>query len=72
MYSTATFTAYNGTKIVEFETYKADNEQVKLSFALSDPTGVTAIDRVVVGVCRFSTSPIGISYCGPPVEYKLP
>ncbi|MFI7700470.1 hypothetical protein [Nonomuraea sp. NPDC049480] len=72
MYSTATFTAYNGTKIVEFETYKADDELVKFSFALSDPTGVTAIDRVVVGVCRFSTSPIGISYCGPPVEYKTP
>ncbi|WP_188189894.1 hypothetical protein [Nonomuraea sp. SYSU D8015] len=72
MYSTATFTAYNGSTIVDYETYKADDEQVKFSFALSDPTGVTAIDRVVVGVCRFNSSPIGISYCGSPAEYKMP
>ncbi|MGN9841026.1 hypothetical protein ACTMTI_23165 [Nonomuraea sp. H19] len=72
MLSTATFSAYNGTTLVDREAYKADNERVALSFALSDATGVTAIDRVVVQVCRYSTSPIGISYCGKATEYKTP
>ncbi|MEV4176268.1 hypothetical protein [Nonomuraea sp. NPDC049709] len=72
MHSTATFRGYRGTELVDSETYKADNEQVKLSFGLSDPTGVRSIDRVVVQVCRFSNSPIGISYCGAAQEYKIP
>ncbi|MFD1543220.1 hypothetical protein [Nonomuraea guangzhouensis] len=72
MYSTAVFNAYNGTALVDSETAKADDAQVPLSFTLSDPAGVTAIDRVVVQVCRFSSSPIGISYCGKAAEYKMP
>ncbi|MEU7836294.1 hypothetical protein [Nonomuraea sp. NPDC049129] len=72
MYSSAVFSAYNGTTLVDSETYKADDAQVPLSFSLSDPAGVAAIDRVVVQVCRFSSSPIGVSYCGKAAEYKMP
>ncbi|WP_433518196.1 hypothetical protein ACQP2T_23240 [Nonomuraea sp. CA-143628] len=69
MYSSAVFNAYNGTTLVDSETYKADDAQVPLSFSLS---GAAAIDRVVVQVCRFSGSPIGVSYCGKAAEYKMP
>jgi len=72
MYSSAVFSAYNGTTLVDSETYKADDAQVPLSFSLSDPAGIAAIDRVVVQVCRFSSSPIGVSYCGKAAEYKMP
>ncbi|MGP3960606.1 hypothetical protein ACTWPT_31815 [Nonomuraea sp. 3N208] len=72
MFSKATFSAYNGDTLVDSETYKADNQRIVLSFALSDPSGVTAINRVVVQVCRFSVTPIGISYCGRAAEYKMP
>ncbi|WP_433438135.1 hypothetical protein [Nonomuraea sp. CA-141351] len=72
MYSTATFSAYKGSSLVDSETAKADNGKVALSFALSDPAGVTTIDRVVVQVCRFSSTPVGTSYCGKAAEYKAP
>ncbi|MEU7743511.1 hypothetical protein [Nonomuraea sp. NPDC049158] len=72
MYSSAVFNAYKGTTLVDSETYKADDAQVPLSFSLSDPAGVAVIDRVVVQVCRFSGSPIGVSYCGKAAEYKMP
>lgn len=72
MYSSAVFNAYNGATLVDSETYKADDAQVPLSFTLSDPAGVAVIDRVVVQVCRFSSSPIGVSYCGKAAEYKMP
>jgi hypothetical protein len=72
MHSRATFTAYNGDTIVDSETLRADDGTVELDFELSDPNGVTAIDRVVVQVCRFPNSPIGTSYCGKAAEYKTP
>ncbi|TMR11505.1 hypothetical protein ETD86_35550 [Nonomuraea turkmeniaca] len=72
MLSRATFSAYNGTTLVDSEAYKADDQRIVLSFALSDPSGVTAINRVVVQVCRFSVTPIGISYCGRAAQYKAP
>ncbi|MEV0388857.1 hypothetical protein [Nonomuraea sp. NPDC050643] len=72
MHSTVTFSGFRGADLVDSEAYKADNEQVKFAFGLSDPTGVRAIDRVVVQVCRFSNSPVGISYCGTAQEYKIP
>ncbi|TMR94101.1 hypothetical protein [Nonomuraea basaltis] len=72
MLSRATFSAYNGDTLVDSEAVKADDQRISLSFALSDPAGVTAIDRVVVQVCRFSATPIGISYCGKAAEYKMP
>ncbi|MGV9376937.1 hypothetical protein ACWDRB_14040 [Nonomuraea sp. NPDC003707] len=72
MYSQATFSAYKGTTLVDSEAVKADDAKVAIAFALSDPAGVTAIDRVVVQVCRFSSTPVGISYCGKAAEYKAP
>ncbi|MEV4353645.1 hypothetical protein ACWEPL_38470 [Nonomuraea sp. NPDC004186] len=72
MYSQATFSAYKGTTLVDSEAVKADDAKVAIALALSDPAGVTAIDRVVVQVCRFSSTPVGISYCGKAAEYKAP
>ncbi|MEV4107492.1 hypothetical protein [Nonomuraea sp. NPDC049695] len=72
MYSTATFSAYKGSTLVDSQTAKADNEKVPISFALSDPVAFTSVDRVVVQVCRFSSTPTGISYCGKAAEYKAP
>ncbi|MEV0822222.1 hypothetical protein [Nonomuraea rubra] len=70
LHSTVTFRGYRGTDLVDSETHKADNEQVKYAFQLSN--GLLSIDRVVVQVCRYSNSPIGISYCGTAQEYKIP
>jgi hypothetical protein len=72
MHSTATFSGYYGSELVDTETYKADDETVKFAFSLSDSAGVRTIDRVVVQVCRFSNTPFGTSYCGKAQEYKIP
>ncbi|TDD10830.1 hypothetical protein [Nonomuraea diastatica] len=72
MHSRATFTAYNGATVVDSEEAKADDATVLVTIGLSDPTGVTSIDRVVVQVCRYSNSPIGTSYCGEAAAYKMP
>ncbi|MFI6291060.1 hypothetical protein ACIBEJ_05705 [Nonomuraea sp. NPDC050790] len=72
MHSRAAFTAYHGTDRVAGGQVKADDATVPVELALSDATGVRTIDRVVVQVCRFSNSPVGISYCGSPKEYKAP
>ncbi|MBE1590490.1 hypothetical protein ACFPOI_05600 [Nonomuraea angiospora] len=72
MYSQATFSAYKGTTLVDSEVAKADDSQFTIALALSDPAGVASIDRVVVQVCRFSSSPVGIGYCGRAAEYKAP
>ncbi|WP_157548088.1 hypothetical protein [Nonomuraea candida] len=72
MHTRATFSGYRGAERVDTEAYKVDDEQSKFSFTLSDSTGVRTIDRVVVQVCRFSNTPIGISYCGKAQEYKIP
>ncbi|MEV0390420.1 hypothetical protein [Nonomuraea sp. NPDC050643] len=72
MHSQAAFVAYNGKTVVDRGIVKADNGVVPVAVALSDPNGVSAIDRVVVQVCRFSNSPVGISYCGKAVEYPRP
>ncbi|MGR6920643.1 hypothetical protein ACU635_40945 [[Actinomadura] parvosata] len=70
MHSTVAFSGYRGADLVDSETYKADDEQVKFAFELSN--GLLSIDRVIVQVCRFSNSPVGISYCGKAQEYKIP
>ncbi|GAA3568187.1 hypothetical protein GCM10022419_056300 [Nonomuraea rosea] len=72
MYSQATFAGYNGGTLVDRESVKVDDGKIALSFGLSDPAGVTKIDAVIVQVCRFSSSPIGISYCGKQQSYKIP
>ncbi|TDE23992.1 hypothetical protein E1295_45585 [Nonomuraea mesophila] len=72
MHSVVTFTAYHGDTVVASGTQKADDATVKVSLGLSDATGVTSIERVVVQVCRYTNSPIGTGYCGEAAEYKMP
>ncbi|MFE0153980.1 hypothetical protein ACFWY5_43050 [Nonomuraea sp. NPDC059007] len=72
MYSRASFSAYHGSDKVASGQVKADNATVPVALTLSDASGVRSIDRVVVQVCRYSNSPVGISYCGPAQEYKAP
>ncbi|MEV0161536.1 hypothetical protein [Nonomuraea fuscirosea] len=72
MHSLTTFSAYRGSELVDSATQKADDEQVKFTFSLSDQGSVRTIDRVVVQVCRRSNSPIGIGYCGKAQEYRIP
>ena len=72
MYSQASFVAYNGATVVDRDAVKVDNGTAPVALVLSDAMGVSAIDRVVVQVCRFSNSPVGISYCGKAAEYLRP
>ncbi|GAA3693896.1 hypothetical protein GCM10022224_069260 [Nonomuraea antimicrobica] len=72
MHSQAVFHAYHGASLVDSEVAKADDGTVELAFDLSDASGVRTIDRVVVQVCRYSNTPVGIGYCGKAVEYKSP
>ncbi|MEU4576938.1 hypothetical protein [Nonomuraea sp. NPDC023979] len=72
LYSRATFTAYDGAAVVDTESVKADDGEASFTFELADPAGVAGIDQVVVRVCRFSNTPIGISYCGPAAAYQMP
>lgn len=69
-YSTAAFVAYAGRTVVDSKLVRADNDSVDFRLTLGlDSTIAPVIDRVVVQVCRYSTSPIGISYCGSPRTY---
>jgi hypothetical protein len=73
MFTVASFVAYTGRTIVDFAQVRADNATTGIRDVLGESnTSATTIDRVVVQVCRFSTSPIGISYCGSPQTYPLP
>ncbi|MFI6502955.1 hypothetical protein [Nonomuraea typhae] len=72
MHSRVSFIAFNGSAIVDSEQAKADDASVAFTLILQDQNGVRAIDRVVVQICRYSNSPIGISYCGPAKEYRTP
>ncbi|MEV4898918.1 hypothetical protein AB0K48_57305 [Nonomuraea sp. NPDC055795] len=72
MYSRASFSAYHGADKVAGGQVKADNATVPVALTLADASGVRSIDRIVVQVCRYSNSPVGISYCGPAQEYKAP
>jgi len=68
MYSVASYIGYAGRTVVDSTQVRADNAAVAVRDVLGDRT-FTPIDRVVVQVCRFSTSPVGISYCGSPQTY---
>ncbi|MBB5081656.1 hypothetical protein [Nonomuraea endophytica] len=72
LYSRASFSAYHGSDKVAGGQVKADDATVPVALTLADASGVRTIDRVVVQVCRYSNSPVGISYCGPAKEYKAP
>lgn len=66
-YTVAGFVAYVGRTVVDRALARADNGSVDFSATLGENgTATPMIDRVVVQVCRYSTAPIGISYCGSP------
>jgi hypothetical protein len=74
-YSSATFTAYNGTVVVDREQQRVDNGQVTFRFQLTAPMPgpVQPINRVVVQVCRHALPGTTIpDYCGKAVEYRQP
>jgi hypothetical protein len=73
-YSSATFTAYRGTAVVDREQVRVDNGQLTFRFDLTSTlTVITPIDRVVVQVCRHAPPGMFLpDYCGKAVEYRLP
>jgi hypothetical protein len=74
-YSSATFTAYNGTVVVDREQQRVDNGEITFRFPLTAPLPgpVQPINRVVVQVCRHALPGITIpDYCGAAVEYRQP
>jgi hypothetical protein len=73
-YSSATFTAYRGTAVVDSEQVRVDNGRLTFAFDLTSTlTVITPIDRVVVRVCRHAPPGMGLpDYCGKAVEYRLP
>jgi hypothetical protein len=72
MYTVASYVAYAGRTIVDFSQARADNGTTAVRDVLGGQNAPAVIDRVVVEVCRFATSPIGISYCGSPQTYPVP
>jgi hypothetical protein len=72
MYTVASYVAYAGRTIVDSSQARADNGTIPVNDVLGDRAAPAVIDRVVVGVCRFPSTPIGISYCGSPQTYTLP
>ncbi|HEX5205026.1 MAG TPA: hypothetical protein VFW27_34330 [Actinoplanes sp.] len=69
--STATFVAYAGGAEVDRQSRTADNSTIQFRFSLGSTTK-TAIDRVVVQVCRNPIVTLPPSYCGKPVTYLAP
>jgi hypothetical protein len=74
-YSSATFTAYRGTVVVDREQQRVDNGEITFRFELAAPLpgSVQPIDRVVIQVCRHALPGTTIpDYCGRAVEYRQP
>jgi hypothetical protein len=69
--STATFVAYTGETEVDRQFRTANNSTVRFQFSLGS-SAKTAIDRVVVQVCRDPIVTLPPSYCGKPVTYLAP
>ncbi|MQY13748.1 hypothetical protein SRB5_39000 [Streptomyces sp. RB5] len=69
--STATFTAYSGTRAVDSNSATADNGTVAFSFTLGKAWSAGPVDRVVVQVCRHPIFTLPPSYCGKEVTYTL-
>jgi hypothetical protein len=70
MYTVASYVAYAGRTIVDVTQARADNGATPVRDVLGEQNaGPAPIDRVVVQVCRFQITPIGISYCGSPQTY---
>jgi len=71
-YSTATFTAYYGSRVVDQQAVRANNSLVRFDFVLGQNSTVGRIDRVVVQVCRSPVNTLPPTYCGMPAEYRAP
>jgi hypothetical protein len=71
-YSTATFTAYYGSRVVDQQAVRANNSIVRFSFVLGQNSTIGRIDRVVVQVCRGPVNTLPPTYCGKPAEYRAP
>jgi hypothetical protein len=72
MYTVASYVAYAGRTVVDSSQARADNGTTAVRDVLGSASAPAVFDRVVVQVCRFSTAPIGISYCGSPQTYPVP
>jgi hypothetical protein len=70
--STATLVAYAGKTEFERESVTANNNTVRFQFGLGSSVTKTAIDSVVVQVCRDPIFTLPPSYCGKPVTYLAP
>jgi hypothetical protein len=68
--SRASFTAYFGSAVVGSRSATVDNGELPFAFRLGGSGTIGRIDRLVVQVCRFPTTPVGISYCGAPKTYR--
>lgn len=72
LFSVAGFTAFSGLREVDKQGARADNGVTNFQFTLGLNSTIARIDRVVVQVCRHKASSVLPSYCGRPVEYRVP
>jgi hypothetical protein len=70
--STVTFVAYGGETELDRQSRTADNNTLRFQFSLGSTADKTALDRVVVQVCRDPIVTLPPSYCGKPVTYLAP
>ncbi|WP_204011944.1 hypothetical protein [Virgisporangium aurantiacum] len=70
-FSTVTFTAIAGARVVDTESARVDNGTVRFAFRLAAVTA-TPIDLVVVQVCRVNLDPAPFTFCGPKQQYRAP
>lgn len=70
--STASFTAYAGSVVVDRQTRTANNGTVAFEFTLGGSWTASRVDRVVVQVCRSPIVTLPPSYCGRAVTYLAP
>jgi len=72
LFSVATFTAFLADRAVDRDARRADNGVTSFEFVLGADSTVSAIDRVVVQVCRHRPSSTVPAYCGRAVDYRIP
>lgn len=69
-YTAAGFIAYVGRTVVDSAVIRVDNDTADFALTLGETSTITPIiERVVVQICRYSSAPVGISYCGSPRTY---
>ncbi|HZM83696.1 MAG TPA: hypothetical protein VFC19_48885, partial [Candidatus Limnocylindrales bacterium] len=59
-------------RAVDRDARRADNGVTSFEFVLGADSTVSAIDRVVVQVCRHRPSSTVPAYCGRAVDYRIP